>query len=207
MSHSLTKLAIPLAAAALGALLPPLPTVWARIVAGWDAAAVAYLAIVWPVIATNTPEHTRHRAAAEDPGRTAATVVPILGSLVSLVAAVLVFSHAANGASPQPTLQWLALGAVVSAWAVTHSVYTLRYARLYYRQGRGRGLEFPGGEPPDDLDFAYFAFTVGMAFQVSDVAVSSREMRRAVFFHAVTSFVYNTVILAVTLNLLLNVLG
>ena len=84
----------------------------------------------------------------------------------------------------------------------------MRYAHLYYRddaEGEG-GLKFPGEHKPDDYDFAYFAFTIGMCFQVSDVLVTSRQIRRSVLFHAVISFAYNTVILALVLNLLFGIL-
>src|SRR5205085_264873 len=92
---------------------------------------------------------------------------------------------------------------VALSWAITHTSYTLRYAHLYYREdteGVG-GVELPGGGQPSYFDFAYFAFTVGMCFQVSDVVVTSAQIRRAVLGHAVLSFAYNTVILAFTLNL------
>jgi uncharacterized membrane protein len=102
----------------------------------------------------------------------------------------------------------LSLVAVISAWLLTHTSFTLRYAHLYYRdddEGEG-GLAFPGDRRPDDFDFAYFAFTIGMCFQVSDVTVSSPQIRRAVLAHALLSFAYNTVILALALNLLFGLL-
>jgi uncharacterized membrane protein len=86
---------------------------------------------------------------------------------------------------------------------MTHTAFALRYARLYYREdteGVG-GIEFPGRQPPTYFDFAYFAFTVGMCFQVSDACVTSRQIRRALLFQAVVSFAYNSLILAFVLNL------
>jgi uncharacterized membrane protein len=103
----------------------------------------------------------------------------------------------------EPWLLPLCLVSVIVAWALTHTSYTLRYAHLYYRddkEGEG-GLAFAGDRKPDDFDFAYFAYTIGMCFQVSDVAISSPQIRRAVLGHALLSFVYNTVILALALNL------
>jgi uncharacterized membrane protein len=94
---------------------------------------------------------------------------------------------------------------VLVAWVLTHTAYTLRYARLYYipRNGETReGLRFPGDEAPDDMDFAYFSFVLGMAFQVSDVSITCKHIRRAVLWHSLQSFLYNTVILALSLNLL-----
>ncbi len=86
-------------------------------------------------------------------------------------------------------------------------MYTLRYAHLYYHddhEGIG-GLEFPGGGRPSYVDFAYLSFTIGMCFQVSDVVVSSRQIRRTVLGHALLSFVYNTAILATAINLAVGV--
>jgi uncharacterized membrane protein len=100
--------------------------------------------------------------------------------------------------------------AVAGSWLLTHTAYTLRYAHLYYRdddEGEG-GLAFPGDDvTPAYFDFAYFALTIGMCFQVSDVTISSHQIRRAVLSQALLSFVYNTVILAVALNLVLGIFG
>jgi uncharacterized membrane protein len=98
---------------------------------------------------------------------------------------------------------------VAVTWGVTHTSYTLRYAHLYYRdRGSGEGgLVFPGDERPCDLDFAYFAFTIGMCFQVSDVTIASRRIRRGALLHALLSFAYNTAIVAFTLNLVFGYLG
>ena len=103
----------------------------------------------------------------------------------------------------------LCVGTVALSWTLTHTAFTLRYAHLYYREdaeGIG-GVEFPGGSMPSYMDFAYFAFTVGMCFQVSDVQVTSHQIRRAVLLHATLSFVYNTAILAFVLNLVFNLAG
>ena len=97
----------------------------------------------------------------------------------------------------------------MTAWVLTHTSYTLRYAHLYYREdseGVG-GVEFPGNAAPDYFDFAYVAFTIGMCFQVSDVIVTSRNIRRTILSHAILSFAYNTAILALSLNLLTGMLG
>ena len=103
----------------------------------------------------------------------------------------------------------LCIVAVTAAWLLTHTAYTLRYAHLYYRDdGDGEGgLGFPDQAPPALIDFAYFAFTIGMCFQVSDVLITAKPLRRAVLFHSVLSFAYNTAILALAMNLLAGLLG
>ncbi len=93
------------------------------------------------------------------------------------------------------------------SWFVTHTLYSFRYARLYYLRGDGDGLGFPGQRKPADIDFAYFSFTIGMCFQVSDVAVSCSRIRRTALGHALLSFVYNTTIVSLAMNLAFTTLG
>jgi uncharacterized membrane protein len=176
-----------------------------RAVAGWDAGAFTLLVLVWWVIVGSDQKQTQCRAAAADPGRTVAWLLVTMACAFSIFAGSYVMRHA-RSIEPErsSTLICLSLLAVVLAWSLTHTSYTLRYAHLYYRddnEGEG-GLTFPGDRKPDDFDFAYFAFTIGMCFQVSDVVVTSPQIRRAVLFHALISFAYNTVILALALNLL-----
>lgn len=196
----------------LGLTLLPSGPGWAvRIVAGWDAAGVVILALAWSIIWRSDTKETRHRAAMEDPGRNAVWGIVLTTSAFSLFAAVVVLRRA-KILSPGESalLVGLCLAAVVTAWLLTHTAYTLRYAHLYYREdeheGEG-GLDFPEQQCPDYFDFAYFAFTIGMCFQVSDVVISSRRIRRAVLGHALLSFAYNTAILALALNLLFGLLG
>src|SRR5262249_45105818 len=141
-----------------------------RAVAGWDAAAFSMGALAWALIfrAGTDPTRTRRHAADEDPGRHAVWVIAILASGFSLFATAVVMRNARTCASEQrPAFIILCLGAVVTAWALTHTAYTLRYAHLHYRDdGDGEGgLAFPGDLKPAYLDFAYFAFTIGMCFQ------------------------------------------
>jgi len=176
--------------------------------AGWAAGGLAMFAMAWMTIWTCDPSATRSRAAAEDPGRTAVYVIVLATSVASLLA-VTVMVRFVKGIAPAESRQIIALclAAVALSWALTHTVFALRYAHLYYREdaeGVG-GVEFPGGAAPSYLDFAYFAFTVGMCFQVSDVTVSSPQIRRAVLLHATLSFFYNTAMLAFVLNLLFGI--
>ena len=179
-------------------------------IAGWDAAAISMGALAWAVIFRSDVKQTRRLAASEDPGRGPVWVIVILASVFSLFATVGVLRGArVCPAEQRPTFVVLSLLAVASAWALTHTAYTLRYAHLYYRDdGDGEGgLSFPDNQSPAYVDFAYYAFTIGMCFQVSDVVITSWQIRRAVLGHAVLSFAYNTVILALALNLLFGVLA
>jgi uncharacterized membrane protein len=171
---------------------------------GWNAASLAMLVLAWIMIAEASPEETRKRAGSEDPGRTLVYVIVLLASSVSLLAAVVLSRDAKTlPAEVAHRLSPLCLATVAVAWGLTHTAFTLRYARLYYRadaEGVG-GVEFPDKLSPSYFDFAYFAFTIGMCFQTSDVCIASPQIRRTVLLHALIAFTYNTAILAFVLNL------
>lgn len=184
-------------------LVAPLDVAWwVRAVAGWDAGALTLTTLVWSVILRADSKETARRAGSDDPGRHVVFGIAVVASVFSFFAAAFVLRQVRTFA-PDARMAWtlLTLAAIVLSWAVAHTAYTLRYAHLYYGRGGHKGLQFPGDEPPSDVDFAYFSFTIGMCFQVSDVVVTSTHCRRAVLLHAVLSFVYNTAILALALNL------
>jgi len=194
-------LAVGVAAFVVAAPYLPAP---APALVGWDAGSLALLALSWAAIWTSDAHATQARAGTEDPGRTLVYVIVLLASGVSLLAATAVVRDARTlGPQIAHAVTGLCLATVALAWGMTHTAFTFRYARLYYRpdaEGIG-GVELPGKDLPDYFDFAYFAFTIGMCFQVSDVCVTSTQIRRAVLLHAVISFAYNSVILAFVLNL------
>jgi len=193
---------------AVGLLTPATETWWQRMVIGWDAGALTLVLLALVVILRADSAATRKRAGSNDPGRHVVFIIALVASLFSLFVAAFVFKQVRSLAGrEQPLWMALTLGAIALSWTMTHTAYTLRYAHLYYRGGGHHGLQFPGDEAPADIDFAYFAFTVGMCFQVSDVAVSSTACRRAVLLHATLSFVYNTMILALALNVVLGLMG
>ena len=181
-----------------------------KLIAGWNAAALAIAALAWWLIARTGPTRTRVLAASTDPGRLFIGGFVIVASAFSLLAT----GFALRGARTCPLegrdlFLGLGLLAVAAAWMVTHTMYTLRYAHLYYRDGveREGGLTFPGGGHPAYIDFAYYAFTIGMCFQVSDVTITNPRLRRETLLHAMLSFLYNTVILAVALNFAMGTFG
>jgi uncharacterized membrane protein len=195
-----TTIGISVGIIALAREVPIVISVLSGIVAG----GVVLLGLIWSLFQRCTASKTRHRAASDDPGRTAVYSLMLNTSFISIFAAnVLVRTARPAGHGERTVLVALCLATVAIAWSLTHSTFALRYAHLYYREdaeGVG-GVEFPGRADPTYADFAYLAFTVGMCFQVSDVAVSSPQIRRAVLLHAVMSFVYATALLAFVLNL------
>ncbi len=167
----------------------------------WDAAALTYLAMTWREIWRLTPEQTREIAASEDPSKAIDDFIVLAAALVSLLTVVLVLSH--FGTTPQDsslTRTVLGIASVVLAWAVVHTVYTVRYAKLYYADPEG-GINFNNKGLPAYTDFAYVSFGVGMAFQVADTNVETAAFRKMILGHALLSFLFATTILAVTINL------
>ena len=185
-------------AVVVGAVLGP----WQAVaMIGWDVAALTWAGWVWLTVGRLGPEATAEMATAQDPSRTAADLSLIIASVVSLVAVAvgIVKSTDVKGVE-QVVLLTSATVSIVSSWLVVQTVYALRYAGLYYA-GPDGGVEFKGEDKPCYTDFAYLAFTVGMTFQVSDTDLTSREMRRAALHHALLSYLFGTVIVATTINL------
>jgi uncharacterized membrane protein len=209
--HAFRRAAISLGVGAAMALAltfaTPMPATFSLLV-GWEAGGLTLLSLSWLTIASCSAQATQIRAAADDPGRTAVYLIVVLTSGASLLATTaLVHRARAIAGGRADALVALSLANVMLCWALTHTAFSLRYAHLYYREdteGVG-GVDFPGTPAPSYFDFAYFAFTVGMTFQVSDTTVSSVQIRRAVLLHAVLSFIYNTAILAFVLNLVFGV--
>ena len=198
-----------LAALAVFIIAPSIAGYSNRVIFAYDAAALVYLSLSWAMIFTNTAESTRLRAAAEDPGRRFGFLIALASSAAVVFGSVTwLGSRGFSGQHTGDALLVATIVAAVLAWSFTHTAYALHYAHLYYGPSGNlppdctSGLLFPGCPDPDDLDFAYFAFTIGMTFQVSDVQISSRSIRRTVLWHALLAFAYNTVIVALMLNLI-----
>jgi len=171
-----------------------------------DAAAVIFLGWVWQTIARSDVEATARIARAEDASRTAADAVLLSAGTASLIAVVFALAQAGHDGPPmRGLLTALAIGTVALAWASVHTVYLLRYARLYYSPPNG-GIDFHG-EDPDYRDFAYLALTIGMTFQVSDTDVGAKRIRRVALRHALLSYVFGTVIVAITVSSVAALLG
>jgi uncharacterized membrane protein len=149
-------------------------------------------------------EATAEASALEDPTRATSDLVMIVAALTSLVAVGFVLGQARQTkGAPELLLATLGVASVAISWAAVHTVFTLRYARLYYTAGDG-GVDFKQDEPPRYSDFAYLAFTVGMTFQVSDTELKHNDFRRTVLRHGLLSYVFGAGILATTINLVAN---
>lgn len=176
-----------------------------RLLMAWDGFALTSLLVAWAIILTADAGHIRHIATREDPGRVLSFGFVLAAAVASLLAVVALLSSVRTAHDPLLTAH-VTVGAiaVLLAWLLVHTLFTLRYAHLYYNTDHHRaegGLEFPGREPdPDYLDFAYFSFVVGMTAQTADVSVSDRLIRRLTLVHGLLSFGFNTAVVALTIN-------
>jgi uncharacterized membrane protein len=170
------------------------------IVAFWDGVAATFLVVVWYEIHGLDGPATAVSAIREDETRTMTRIILVTAATVSLVGVGLVLAKASEeGGSTQFVLSIVAIVTIVLSWGVVQTAYVLRYAHLYYDPPQG-GVNFHDTDP-DYFDFAYLAFTVGMTFQVSDTDVDKRAIRRTVLGHAMLSYVFGTVIIAATINI------
>jgi uncharacterized membrane protein len=165
----------------------------------WDATALLFCVWVWAAVHGASQATTERIATREDNSRAAAEVILIAASVASLLGVGLTLLKASTetGAT-QALITAVAVLAVASSWLAVHTVFTLRYAHLYYREGGG--IDFHDNDRPDYRDFAYVAFTLGMTFQVSDTNLTSKAIRTAALRHALLSYVFGITVIAMTIN-------
>jgi uncharacterized membrane protein len=195
-----------LGGAVAGAVASLFTPISASILLGWDAAVLIYLAWTWGAVQGLDPGVTAQLAKREDPSTPVADLV-VIGAGTAMLAAVgfaLAKAGEATGGM-KAYLVTLGLVSVVLSWAVVHTVYALKYARAYYSEPAG-GIEFNEDEPPNYIDFGYYAFTVGMTFQVADTNITSRAVRRTTLHHALLSYLFGAVLLGLVINVVATLL-
>lgn len=173
----------------------------------WDIFALAYIITSWIVFFTSTTEHITKKARKDDGGKIFVFFIILVASFASMITvAILVVSKDALGMKEVIYLP-IIIGGILLSWTLVHTTFCFHYAHLYYDNEKGtdknaEGLEFPNENQPDYIDFAYFSFIIGMTFQVSDVEISSRKIRRLSLFHSLLAFMLNTFVVALTINLI-----
>jgi uncharacterized membrane protein len=165
----------------------------------WSGAAGTFVGLAWATMLEADSVRTRALAMREDETRVVADLVVLVACIASLVGVglILLKAAAARGVA-LAAMTSLGVVSVVLAWGMVHTVFTLRYADVYYSQNGG--IDFNGGDEPDYRDFAYLAFTIGMTYQVSDTNLRTKLLRRTALKHALLSYVFGTAIIAVTIN-------
>jgi uncharacterized membrane protein len=181
-------------------LLPGSLRLVTRVLIGWDTFVALYLLLVYTMMLRSGLSRIRRNAVLQDDGRFLILLVTALGAFASIAA--IVFELA--GSHRSPVELGLATVTVVLSWAAVHTAFALHYAHDFYRGAKPGGLQFPSGdqhEKPDYWDFVYFSFVIGMTAQVSDVGITDKTIRRTATAHGIVSFVYNTALVALMVNI------
>jgi uncharacterized membrane protein len=188
----------------------PVTLVTTRLLVGWDVGIALYLTMIHTTMSRCDIDRIRRRAAEQDEGAFVILLLTMLATLASLVAIVFALGGSKQASHEQAAaLIVMTIGTIVLSWMFVHTIFALHYAHEYYgerRDGVIGGLNFPGNQDPDYRDFLYFSLVIGMTSQVSDVAITSRSIRRIAAMHGVLSFFFNVTVLALTVNMVSNVI-
>ena len=191
----------------------PLPLSWEfRGLLGWSVGVAVYLMLAWWLCVGFDSQRTRARAQAQDEPSVVLFLVLLLATMACVAAITVMMQQSRDLSGLQRALHiGLSVVALALSWLFIQTIFTFHYAHRYYHEEKlnepdGPGLQFPGGLDPDYFDFLYYAHVVGMTSQVSDVQVTSREMRRLTMVHGVLSFGFNMLILALSINVVAGVL-
>ena len=198
-----TRLAVSAVVGAVAAVLMIVFGNWIYAPAiGWDATALVFTGSVWFGIWPLSAATTANRATGEDPSRAASDVLTLCACVASLAAVVVVLVHAKSVQGPdRGLLAALGLLSIAVSWLTVHTIFTLRYALIYYAKPAG-GVSFNQDERPTYRDFTYLAMTIGMTFQVSDTNLESTAIRSTALRHALLSYMFGALILAGAVNLI-----
>lgn len=174
----------------------------------WDGFSISMLIVTWITFITTASGEMRSQAKVQDETRTLIFIIVLISTCASMLAVILLLA-AKDAIKLNKELHLLAaVGTMTFSWLLVHTIFALRYAHLFYGDHPDRtgdiasGLNFPEEQQPDYLDFAYFSFVLGMTFQVSDVEITSRRIRRIALMHGILSFGFNTIIVALTINVI-----
>lgn len=180
-----------------------------RFVTAFDVAGAILLTLLATLSMHDDPELTQRRAARDDPGRNLILALALCIGVVAFAAAITILGRELPKVHGHAFLRYaelvIAIAAVVIGWALIHTIFLFRYAHLYYYDADGdaipSGIKFPGDAQPNDFDFAYFSFVIGMTFQVSDVVITESRVRREALIHAMFSFAYSAGIIGLGVNI------
>ena len=187
------------------------PSAWnpaTRILVGWNVGVWLYLVLVYYMMANSKSHHIDERASSQDEGRIAIPTLTVAAALAT-IGAIIFEIGTSQGSERQLVHLLLAVLTILSSWFFIHTIFALHYAHEFYGErggGKKSGLKFPGDGDPDYWDFVYFSFVIGMTAQVSDVAVTAKNIRKTVTAHSIVSFLFNVSLLALTINIAANVI-
>jgi uncharacterized membrane protein len=188
-------------------LIPPIFGLQPRAIVAWGLGVSVFLVLTAILFLGEHQDRMASDAERQEEGEWTIFFLTVAGVSVSIIAIIHEFS-ASKGVPPAQRNLHLAIVAftLLASWLMLHATFALRYAHEFYEKPSGaadyqRGLQFPGEDNPDYLDFMYFSLVLGMTFQVSDVQITSRKLRRVAALQGLLSFLFNTIIVALTVNL------
>lgn len=208
--NAVHKLVISLIIAAVVYLLIPFKTstTLPHIIFSWDVFSICLLTLIWITFYSTPPPQIRKQAQRQDDTRVVIFMLVLIATGISMLAVILILTSKAASPADKSLQLPVAIGCMLLSWCLVHTIFTTRYAHLYYadhkikKDTQAGGLDFHGESHPDFVDFAYFSFTLGMTFQVSDVDISARPIRRLALWHGLISFGYNATIIALGVNII-----
>ena len=179
-----------------------------KVMIAWSVFALSYIITSCIVFFTQSSQDIQKHSSQEDGSRIYVFLLVVITSFASLFTVLLLMLSRNTTDTPQMIFIPVAISCMLFSWLMVHTIFAFHYAHLYYSDDtsdstkHAEGLEFPGEKKPDYIDFVYFSFVIGMTFQVSDTAVTSRSIRRLVILHGLLSFGLNTFVVALTINLI-----
>jgi len=173
----------------------------------WDVFALSFIITSWIVFFTRPVPDIIKLANKEDGSKVFVIISIVVSSFASMFTVLLLIISKDQPSDRVALSVILSITGMLVSWIMVHTIFTFHYAHLYYFKEKddtpvAEALDFPAEKKPDYLDFAYFSFVIGMTFQVSDVAISSRKIRRTALAHALLAFALNTFVVALTINLI-----
>lgn len=174
---------------------------------GWDTFSLCMIVMSWISFFVTKSEHIRQQARVQDSSSSIIFIIVLISTLASFLAVLLLLVTQKDGNDGAAWRLPIAVAGMLFSWFLIHTIFALRYAHKFYgdhetkKDAFAGGLDFPD-ETPEYLDFAYFSFVIGMTFQVSDIEISSKPMRKMVLLHSLLSFGFNTIMIALTINVI-----
>ncbi len=172
---------------------------------GWDVAALLLVIFVWNDFRSHSPSEIARVARSDDFSHGIMDTIVLIASVMSL-GAVAVFMTGKSDSIDVVLRSIIALVSIIISWSTVHTLYSLRYAAMYYNGDKEGGVDFSGSRPRHS-DFTYLAFTIGMTYQVSDTTLQTSAFRRVALQQALLSFVFGTAIIATSINLIASIVS
>lgn len=184
-----------------------------HVMISWDVFSVCMIIMSWITFYITTSQQIREQARVQDSSRILIFITVLVSTFASFLAVLLLIISKKEFKDTESLHLIVAIAGMLFSWFLIHTIFTFRYAHIFYGDHEEKpnthagGLEFPDDKKPDYMDFAYFSFVLGMTFQVSDVEVTSKSLRRLVMLHGILSFGFNTIMIALTINVVAGLTG